>query len=110
MSSAPLFLHEGWLTHHDVAYIFIVIGGPEPQESMFMADEVMTKQAADDLNVTLPTRERRPRAGIIPVVTFGSRMLLRKERLDALLRAHEPRWASTAAAEVATSGLPAGEG
>lgn len=106
--AALLFRHESWLTHHDAAYILMAIDDPEPQEGIFMAAEVMTKQAADDLNVSLLTRERRLRAGIIPVVTFGSQMLLRKERLDAVLGACERRCRSTAAVEVATSGPPRG--
>jgi excisionase family DNA binding protein len=55
-----------------------------------MADEVMTKQeAADYLKISLPTLERRIRAGVIPVVKLGRRVLLRKEALDRVLRDHE---------------------
>jgi excisionase family DNA binding protein len=60
------------------------------QEGGTMADEVMTKQeAADYLKISLPTLERRIRAGVIPVVKFGRRVLLRKAALDQVLRDHE---------------------
>jgi hypothetical protein len=63
---------------------------------MFLAAEVMTKQeAADDLHGSLPILERSLRAGPIPVVTCGCRMLRRKEALDAVRCTHERRWGST---------------
>jgi excisionase family DNA binding protein len=57
-----------------------------------MADEVMTRvEACAYLKISLPTLKRYIRAGMIPVVKLGRRVLLRKETLDHVLRVHESR-------------------